>query len=125
MEAPGHVPSVPSPKSGTAARAVETPSARAIETSATHSDETPAGRLAAPITESVLAIVMKRKKASQPTLSENHPKRGHNHIRRNERGSTVLGKSTGLHTRAANKRLANIFVSRLAPALSCGDVHLN
>ena len=30
--------------------------------------------------------------------------------------------NTGLHIRAANKRLANIFVSRLAPDLSCDDI---
>ena len=65
---------------------------------------------------------MKRKKASQPMMSDNHPKRGNNHVRRNDRGSTVIGKATGLHIRAANKRLANIFVSRLAPDLSCDDI---
>ena len=65
---------------------------------------------------------MKRKKVSQPMMSENHPKRGNNHVRRNDRGSTVIGKATGLHIRAANKRLANVFVSRLAPDLSCDDM---
>ena len=106
------------------ARAVETPSARAVETSATHSDETPADGLAThdQHTLSDWSTVVKRKKASQPMMSDNHPKRGNNHVRRNDRGSTVIGKATGLHIRAANKRLANIFVSRLAPDLSCDDI---
>ena len=106
------------------ARAVETPSARAVETSATHSDETPADGLAThdQHTLSDWSTVVKRKKASQPMMSDNHPKRGNNHVRRNDRGSTVIGKATGLHIRAANKRLANILVSRLAPDLSCDDI---
>ena len=106
------------------ARAVETPSARAVETSATHSDETPADGLATHDQHTLgdWSTVVKRKKASQPMMSDNHPKRGNNHVRRNDRGSTVIGKATGLHIRAANKRLANIFVSRLAPDLSCDDI---
>ena len=106
------------------ARAVETPSARAVETSATHSDDTSADGLAThdQHTLSDWSTVVKRKKASQPMMRDNHPKRGNNHVRRHDRGSTVIGKATGLHIRAANKRLANIFVSRLAPDLSCDDI---
>ena len=90
----------------------------------THSDETSADGLAThdQHTLSDWSTVVKRKKASQPIMSDNHPKRGNNHVRRHDRGSTVIGKATGLHIRAANKRLANIFVSRLAPDLSCDDI---
>ena len=40
---------------------------------------------------------------------------------RNGRGSTVIGKTIGIHMRAA-KRIANIFVTRLDPNLSCDEL---
>ena len=112
------------------ARTVESSPARIVESSPARTVESPPARVVESPPASAhdqhtlgdWSTVVKRKKVSQPMMSENHPKRGNNHVRRNDRGSTVIGKATGLHIRAANKRLANVFVSRLAPDLSCDDM---
>ena len=112
------------------ARTVESPPARIVESSPARTVESPPARVVESPPASAhdqhtlgdWSTVVKRKKVSQPMMSENHPKRGNNQVRRNDRGSTVIGKATGLHIRAANKRLANVFVSRLAPDLSCDDM---
>ena len=112
------------------ARIVESPPARIVASPPTRIVESPPARIVESPPASAhdqhtlgdWSTVVKRKKVSQPMMSENHPKKGKNHVRRNDRGSTVIGKATGLHIRAANKRLANVFVSRLAPDLSCDDM---
>ena len=112
------------------ARTVESPPARIVESSPARTVESPPARVVESPPASAhdqhtlgdWSTVVKRKKVSQPMMSENQPKRGNNQVRRNDRGSTVIGKATGLHIRAANKRLANVFVSRLAPDLSCDDM---
>ena len=106
----------------TAIRIVESSPARTVESPPARVVESPPASAHDQHTLGDWSTVVKRKKVSQPMMSENHPKTGNNHVRRNDRGSTVIGKATGLHIRAANKRLANVFVSRLAPDLSCDDM---
>ena len=66
-----------------------------------------------------LAVVKKKK--SSLVASAKGLKAARAPDSRNGRGSTVIGKAIGIHIRAA-KRIANIFVTRLDPDLSCDEL---